>query len=112
MARATLRHDENSGKWVLACPRDREAHIFETTADPTIWPRMAKLPQPVKLICADPESEEPGHRRWSGGRWPPNYRSSTKLYRRPLTFFRLNGPTNVSGQWKHFSAAHGFPDGA
>ena len=34
MARATLRHDENSGKWVLACPRELEAHIFETTADP------------------------------------------------------------------------------
>ena len=57
MARATLRYDEASGDWVLACPRDLETHIFETNSDRTIWPRMAKLSVPIKLICADPDLE-------------------------------------------------------
>jgi pimeloyl-ACP methyl ester carboxylesterase len=60
MARATLRRDDASGAWVLACPRELEARIFESTADPTIWPRMARMPVPVELICADPDTEDVG----------------------------------------------------
>jgi pimeloyl-ACP methyl ester carboxylesterase len=60
MARATLRRDDASGAWVLACPRELEARVFEATADPTIWPRMAKLTVPVELICADPDAEDAG----------------------------------------------------
>jgi pimeloyl-ACP methyl ester carboxylesterase len=60
MALATLRRDEASGTWVLACPRELEARVFEATADPTIWPRMANLPVPVELICADPDAEDAG----------------------------------------------------
>lgn len=55
MARATLHYDEASGDWILACPRELEAHIFETNSDRTIWPRMANLAIPIKLICADPD---------------------------------------------------------
>ncbi len=57
MARATLRYDEDSDDWLLACPRELEAHIFETNTDRTIWPRMANLAIPIKLICADPDLE-------------------------------------------------------
>jgi pimeloyl-ACP methyl ester carboxylesterase len=60
MARATLRPDGPSGGWTLACPRELEARIFESTADPTIWPRMANLPVPVELIGADPDVEDAG----------------------------------------------------
>lgn len=56
MAWATLRRDEAAGDWVLACPRGMEAHVFETNRDPTLWPRMANLPVPCKLICGDPDS--------------------------------------------------------
>lgn len=58
MARATLRRDEASGDWVLACPRELEAHTFATNVDATLWPRMTNFPVPVKLICADPAIEE------------------------------------------------------
>lgn len=57
MARATLRYDHTARDWVLACPRELEALIFETNADPTLWPRMAGFAVPVKLICADPHIE-------------------------------------------------------
>ena len=60
MARATLRHDQASGAWVLACPRELEAQVFEATADPSIWPAMARMPVPVELICADPDAEDAG----------------------------------------------------
>jgi len=58
MARATLRYDDASGQWVLACPRELEARTFETNDDPTLWPRMIGFPVPVKLICADPDLED------------------------------------------------------
>ncbi len=57
MARATLRRDEASGDWMLACPRELEADVFATNRDATIWPRMANLPMPCKLVCGDPASE-------------------------------------------------------
>ncbi len=57
MARATLRLDEAAGDWVLACPRELEAHVFESNRDATIWPRMKNLPVPCKLICGDPANE-------------------------------------------------------
>jgi pimeloyl-ACP methyl ester carboxylesterase len=57
MARATLRHDRSAGDWVLACPREWEAHVFASNADPNLWTRMAHCPVPVKLVCGDPELE-------------------------------------------------------
>lgn len=58
MAEATLRHDPASGDWILACPRELEARVFESNSDPTLWSRIATCPVPLKLICADPGLEE------------------------------------------------------
>ncbi|HUY29073.1 MAG TPA: alpha/beta hydrolase [Candidatus Binataceae bacterium] len=55
MARATLRHDSRAGDWILACPREFEASVFATNADPTLWDAIGSLPVPVKLICGDPD---------------------------------------------------------
>ena len=63
MARATLRHDRASGEWILACPREHEAHVFSSGANPTLWPQMAHCPVPVKLICGDPNLERRCRRR-------------------------------------------------
>jgi pimeloyl-ACP methyl ester carboxylesterase len=57
MARATLRHDETSGEYVLACPREFEAHVFRSNRDTTAWTGLARMPVAVKLICADPNLE-------------------------------------------------------
>jgi pimeloyl-ACP methyl ester carboxylesterase len=54
MARATLRRDETSGEYVLACPREFEAHVFRSNRDTTVWTGLARMPVAVKLICADP----------------------------------------------------------
>ncbi len=37
MARATLRDDPASGEWILACPRELEARVFEENRDPSLW---------------------------------------------------------------------------
>jgi pimeloyl-ACP methyl ester carboxylesterase len=57
MARATLRHDPATGQWVLACPREYEAHVFRSNRDTTAWTGLAHMPVGVKLICGDPEGE-------------------------------------------------------
>jgi pimeloyl-ACP methyl ester carboxylesterase len=59
MARATLRRDASTEKWVLACPREYEAHIFRGNRETTTWQRMRNMPVPVKLICADPNDGGP-----------------------------------------------------
>lgn len=55
-ARATLRPDP-AGGWVLRCPRELEARIFEDNIDPTIWPRLGCPPMPLFLIGADTRLE-------------------------------------------------------
>jgi pimeloyl-ACP methyl ester carboxylesterase len=59
MARATLRYDTSSQRWVLACPREYEAHIFRSNRETTTWQRLRQMPVPVKLICADPADGGP-----------------------------------------------------
>lgn len=57
MARATLRHDQASGEYVLACPREFEAHVFRSNRDTSAWTGLDRMPVGVKLICADPNLE-------------------------------------------------------
>jgi pimeloyl-ACP methyl ester carboxylesterase len=58
MARATLRHDPANGEWVLACPREYEAHVFRSNRDTSVWTGLKTMPVAVKLICADPDGGE------------------------------------------------------
>jgi pimeloyl-ACP methyl ester carboxylesterase len=60
MARATLRRDESAGDWILACPRELEARVFEENRDPSLWLKLADIKAPVKLIGADPDLEGAG----------------------------------------------------
>jgi peptide deformylase len=80
MARATLRHDRGSGDWILACPREYEAHVFSSGANPDLWLQMAHCPVPVKLVCGDPKSSA-----------CPTKRSRTRR-----TFSKSSVPPNVS----------------
>jgi pimeloyl-ACP methyl ester carboxylesterase len=59
MASATLRHENASGRWVLACPREYEAHVFRSNRETTTWQRLGHMPVAVKLICADPADGGP-----------------------------------------------------
>ncbi len=59
MARATLRYDSSSRRWVLACPREYEAHIFRSNRETSTWQRLREMPVPIKLICADPADGGP-----------------------------------------------------
>ncbi|MBL8662180.1 MAG: alpha/beta hydrolase [Candidatus Odyssella sp.] len=52
-ARATLRPDPGGDGFVLRCPRELEARIFEFNVDPTVWPHLAGVAVPMFLIGAD-----------------------------------------------------------
>ena len=55
-ARSTLRREPETGLWHLACPRQFEAHIFETNRDGTVWPRVVEaFAVPMAIIGADPD---------------------------------------------------------
>jgi len=58
MARATLRRD-SSRDWILACPRELEARVFEENRDPTLWLKLGELKPALKLIGADPHVAGP-----------------------------------------------------
>jgi pimeloyl-ACP methyl ester carboxylesterase len=85
MARATLRHDTHAGDWTLACPREWEAHVFASNADPNLWPRMAQCPVPVKLVCGDPELE---------GAMPPARIGRAMAEELPLEYEAIAGTTH------------------
>jgi len=57
VAETTLRFDEEVGDWVLVCPREFEAKVFNTNADAAIWPRVGEIRIPIRLVGADPEIE-------------------------------------------------------
>ena len=59
MAWATLRRDPDRGDWILACPREFEARVFEENRDPSLWTKLAQVKAPVKIIGADPDIEGP-----------------------------------------------------
>lgn len=59
-AHATLKFHQQSGDWVLACPRELEARVFEENRDPSLWLRLAQVKTPVKLVCGDPHMEGAG----------------------------------------------------
>ncbi len=58
MARATLRHDPATNQWILACPREFEAHVFRSNRDTSTWEKLATMPVALKLIGGDPEAAE------------------------------------------------------
>ena len=111
MARATLRYDEASGEWILACPRELEARIFESTADPTIWPRMANLQVPVKLICADPESEDAGPPSLIGRAMAAELPIEYEAIPDTTHFLQIERPRECVQATETFFARHGFPSG-
>ncbi len=57
MARATLRQEPATGEWILACPRELEARVFDENRDPSLWVRLGDVKAPIKLIGADPDIE-------------------------------------------------------
>ncbi|HEY1850162.1 MAG TPA: alpha/beta hydrolase [Candidatus Binataceae bacterium] len=57
MARATLHRDGTNGTYMLACPREFEAHVFRSNRDTDAWTGLARMPVAIKLICADPQLE-------------------------------------------------------
>jgi pimeloyl-ACP methyl ester carboxylesterase len=59
MARATLRYHASDGRWVLACPREYEAHVFRSNRETSTWQRLRHMPVAIKLICADPADGGP-----------------------------------------------------
>ncbi len=111
MARATLRYDGASGSWVLACPRELEALVFESTADPSIWPRMANLRVPVKLICADPEAEGAGPPALIGRAMAAELPIEYEAIPDTSHFLQIERPHECIRAIETFFARHKFPAG-
>jgi pimeloyl-ACP methyl ester carboxylesterase len=85
MARATLRHDAASGEWMLACPREYEAHVFRSNRDTSAWTGLAHMPVAVKLICADPAG---------GERMPPALIGKAIAEEAPIEYEAIPGTTH------------------
>lgn len=58
MAYATLKPEGSTGTWVLRCPREFEAQVFDESRDQELWYGVGRLKVPVKLVCGDPNLED------------------------------------------------------
>lgn len=54
VARSVLRPAPEGG-WVLACPREYEASMYEQGITLGLWPKRTDIPVPILLVGADPE---------------------------------------------------------
>ena len=55
-ARSVLRSEGNA--WVLACPGELEARIYEGNGILDIWPQVTDFDRPVLIIASDPEQPD------------------------------------------------------
>jgi pimeloyl-ACP methyl ester carboxylesterase len=111
MARATLRRDNACKTWKLACPRDLEARVFESTADPAIWPRMARLPVPVELICADPFADDAGPPALIGQAMATELPIEYEAIEDTSHFLQIERPHECIRATEDFLNRHGFSSG-
>jgi pimeloyl-ACP methyl ester carboxylesterase len=107
-ARATLRPDPAGNGWVLRCPRELEARIFEQNVDPTVWPRLAACPVPLFLIGADTGVE---------GQQAPAFLTEALARDQGIPyatitdtthFLQIERPRDVLREMEHFLAGQGI----
>src|SRR5262249_38658892 len=110
MARATLRHDDATKKWILACPREYEAHIFRSNRDSTTWTRLAHMPVPVKLICADPAAGEKMPPALIGKALAEEAGVDYDFIPETTHFLQVEKPAECLRSTETFLSAHGFLD--
>jgi pimeloyl-ACP methyl ester carboxylesterase len=108
MARATLRRDDVAGKWVLACPREYEAHIFRSNRDATTWTGLSHMPVPVKLICGDPAGGENMPPALIGAALAREAAVEYEFIPRTTHFLQIEKPEECVRATEAFFASHGF----
>ena len=54
MARALLRHEADTEEWLLICPGELEASLYQSNMALPLWPEATACGGPVQLIAADP----------------------------------------------------------
>jgi pimeloyl-ACP methyl ester carboxylesterase len=107
MARATLRQDDATGKWVLACPREYEAHVFRSNRDTSAWLGLGRMPVAVKLICADPEVEDSGAPARIGQAIASEAGVAYEAIPRTTHFLQIERPAECIRAMESFLAEHG-----
>lgn len=58
-AAATFREDDETGDYVLRCPKELEARYYEHNVHAEIWPALASFPVPLFFLGGDPDSDWP-----------------------------------------------------
>jgi pimeloyl-ACP methyl ester carboxylesterase len=103
-----LRPDPAGNGWVLRCPRELEARIFEQNVDPTVWPRLAACPVPLFLIGADTGVE---------GQQAPAFLTEALARDQGIPyatitdtthFLQIERPRDVLREMEHFLAGQGI----
>ena len=109
VARATLRPEDSTGQWILACPPELEARMYETNIDATIWPRMAELTVPVKLICGDPELDGQTPAALIGKAMGEDLAIDYEAIPGTTHFLQIERPEACAAALERFLAAHRRP---
>ncbi|MGH7931537.1 MAG: alpha/beta fold hydrolase [Candidatus Binataceae bacterium] len=106
MARATLRRDPEAGDWILACPREYEAHVFRSNRDTSAWTNLAHMPVAVKLICADPQVGDTPSKigKAISEEMPVEYEAIPHS----THFLQIEQPTECIGLMEAFLVKHGM----
>jgi pimeloyl-ACP methyl ester carboxylesterase len=107
MARATLRRDDAMEAYVLACPREYEAHVFRSNRDTNAWTGLARMPVGVKLICADPKLDN-ATPALIGKALAEEARVEYEAIPDTTHFLQIERPAECIGSMEHFLAKNGI----
>lgn len=58
MADATLKPAPDGDGLILSCAPEREAFIYDTNSDPTLWRWQGAPGLPMMLVCSDPDASD------------------------------------------------------
>ncbi|MGA2409895.1 MAG: alpha/beta hydrolase [Candidatus Binataceae bacterium] len=108
MARATLRRDDLTGEWVLACPREYEAQVFRGNRDATTWRGMGAMPVPTKLICGDPSLANQVPAQLCAALAAATPSLDYAIIPGTTHFLQIEQPAACNALMEHFLAANGF----
>lgn len=106
MAQATLVRDPTGNAFYLACAPEREAHIYDTNSDPTLWRWFGASGLPMLLICSDPDMSDAPPSAHGGRAAASEFGVSYQALPHTSHFLQVEQPKACADITRRFCLAH------
>ena len=106
MALATLVPDPAANDMVLTCAPEREAHIYDTNSDPTLWRWFGVADLPILLVCSDPDAPDAPPSAHGGRAAAAEFGVAYQALPNTSHFLQIEQPEACADLTRHFCRSH------